>query len=216
MLYFVKTPKWLKILYPNRIWEMDVHKKEIYLTFDDGPHNTITSFVLNELKKYNALATFFCIGNNVINNPAVYQRIIDEGHAVGNHTQQHLNGYQKLDKVYVDDILEASKSIDSNLFRPPYGRIKPYQAKIITTLKNPYKIIMWTLLSGDFDTTLSPERCFENVVFKISNGSIVVFHDSEKAAERMMFALPKVLKTFSDKGYVFKKLAVTKINNKAV
>ena len=206
MFYFVKTPKWLQFLYPNRIWEMDVNKKEIYLTFDDGPHLTITNFVLDELKKYNALATFFCIGNNALKYPEVYQRILTEGHAVGNHTQQHLNGYKTSDKVYVNDILEASKNIKSNLFRPPYGRIKAFQAKVITTLARPYKIIMWTLLSGDFDTSITPERCFENVAFKISNGSIIVFHDSEKAADRMMYALPKLLKKFSEMGFSFKKL----------
>ena len=206
MFYFVKSPRWLQMLYPNRIWQMDKHKKEIYLTFDDGPHAGITDFVLNELKQYNAEATFFCIGNNVLKYPEVYCRIIDEGHSVGNHTQQHLNGYTTTDKIYVDGILEASNYIDSNLFRPPYGKLKTFQAKIITTLNKPFKIIMWTILSGDFDISLSPQRCLENVVFKISNGAIVVFHDSEKAAERMMYALPKVLKTLTDKGYSFKKL----------
>ena len=206
MLYFVKTPRWLQMLYPKRIWEMDKNKKEIYLTFDDGPHASITNFVLDELKQYNAEATFFCIGNNVLKYPDVYRRIIDEGHSVGNHTQHHLNGFVTADKMYVDGILEASNYIDSNLFRPPYGKLKSFQAKIITTLKKPFKIIMWTILSGDFDSSLSPQRCLENVLFKMSNGAIVVFHDSEKAAERMMYALPKVLKTFTDKGYSFKKL----------
>ncbi len=206
MFYFVKTPKWLQYLYPNRLWEMDGAKKEIYLTFDDGPHEEITGFVLDELKKYNAEATFFCIGNNVIKQPEVYERIIAEGHAVGNHTQQHLNGYKTNDKAYVQDILEASKSIKSNLFRPPYGRIKAFQAKAITSVNRPYRIVMWTLLSGDFDKSITPKRCLENVVFKISNGSIIVFHDSEKAAEKLMYALPKILKLFSDQGYRFKKL----------
>ena len=206
MFYFVKSPRWLQMLYPNRIWQMDKHKKEIYLTFDDGPHAGITDFVLNELKQYNAEATFFCIGKNVLKYPEVYRRIIDEGHSVGNHTQQHLNGYTTTDKIYVDGILEASNYIDSNLFRPPYGKLKTFQAKILTTLNKPFKIIMWTILSGDFDISLSPQRCLENVVLKISNGAIVVFHDGEKAAERMMYALPKVLKILTDKGYSFKKL----------
>ena len=190
---------------------MDVNKKEIYLTFDDGPHATITNFVLDELKKYNAEATFFCIGNNVIKNPDVYKRIIDENHGVGNHTHQHLNGFKTNDKLYVDDVFEASKYIDSNLFRPPYGRMKSFQAKLLTHLNNPYKIIMWTLLSGDFDLNISPARCLENVLFKISNGAIVVFHDSEKAAERMMYALPKVLNTLTDKGYTFKKISTLSV-----
>lgn len=186
---------------------MDVTKKEIFLTFDDGPHETVTNFVLDELKKYNASATFFCIGDNVVKYPDVYRRILDEGHAVGNHTQNHLNGFNTDSKIYVDNVLEASKFIDSNLFRPPYGRIKSFQAKVLTQLKKPYKIIMWTILSGDFDFKISPAQCLENVLFKISEGAIVVFHDSEKAAERMMYALPKVLNILSEKGYSFKKIS---------
>jgi peptidoglycan/xylan/chitin deacetylase (PgdA/CDA1 family) len=209
MLYFIKSPKWLQLLYPNRIWQMDKNKKEIYLTFDDGPHATITNFVLDELNKYNAEATFFCVGNNVVKNPDVYNRIIYEGHAVGNHSYSHLNGFKTKDKIYVDDVFEASKYIDSNFFRPPYGRLKIFQAKVLTHLNKPYKIIMWTLLSGDFDLNISPGQCLENVLLKISNGAIVIFHDSEKAAERMIYALPKVLKTLSDKGYTFKKISTS-------
>lgn len=211
MFYFIKIPKWLRLLHPNRVWEMEVAKKEIFLTFDDGPHQDITGFVLDELKKVNAKATFFCIGNNVVKYPEVYRRIVDEGHSVGNHTFNHLNGFNTNNKTYVDDVLEASKYIDSTLFRPPYGRIKTFQAKLLTQLNKPYKIVMWTILSGDFDNSITPERCLENVLFKISNGAIVVFHDSEKAAERMMYALPKVLKTLTDAGYCFKTLPDTHI-----
>ena len=207
MFYFINTPVWLQMLYPKRIWQMDKNKKEIYLTFDDGPHASITNFVLDELKQYNAEATFFCIGKNVADNPSVYKRIINEGHAVGNHTQNHLNGFKTIDKTYVDDVLEASKFIDSDLFRPPFGRLKSFQANILSSIKKPYRIIMWSLLSGDFDSKISPERCLENVLFKISNGAIVVFHDSEKAAKKMMYALPKVLKILSEKGYTFKKIS---------
>ena len=197
----------VKNIIPKRTWQINENTKDIYLTFDDGPHATITNFVLDELKKYNAEATFFCIGKNVVDNLSAYERIINEGHAVGNHTQHHLNWFNTIDKTYIDDVLEASKFIDSDLFRPPYGRLKTFQANILTSLKKPYRIIMWSVLSGDFDLKISPERCLENVLFKISNGAIVVFHDSEKAAERMMYALPKVLKILSQKGYSFRKIS---------
>ena len=206
MLYFVRTPFWLQKLFPDRVWQMSKLEKKIYLTFDDGPHPLHTPFVLDELKKYNAKATFFCIGNNVQLYPQIFKRIIEEGHAIGNHTQQHLNGKKTADDIYVKDIQDAAKYIDSNLFRPPYGRIKSFQAKIITTLNRPYKIIMWTVLSGDFDAEVSVKRCIENVLFKTSNGSIVVFHDSEKAAQKMRGTLPTVLKTYSEKGFSFEKI----------
>lgn len=207
MLYFVRTPTWVQKLFPERIWQMSKLEKKIYLTFDDGPHPLHTPFVLNELRKYNAKATFFCIGKNVLLFPEIFKQIIEEGHAVGNHTQQHLNGKKTADDIYIKDIQEASKYIDSKLFRPPYGRIKSFQAKIITSLKSPYKIVMWTVLCGDFDVEISKERCLENVLFKASNGSIVVFHDSEKAAERMRYTLPAFLKNFSDKGFSFEKIS---------
>lgn len=206
MLYFVRTPLWLQKLFPNRIWQMNKDEKKIYLSFDDGPHPLHTPFVLDTLKKYNAKATFFCIGNNVGLYPEIFKRIIEEGHAIGNHTQQHLNGKKTDDETYIKDIQEASKYIDSNLFRPPYGHITSFQAKIITTLNRPYKIIMWTVLSGDFDQSISQQRCLENVLFKTTNGSIVVFHDSEKAAEKMKATLPAVLKNFSEKGFSFEKI----------
>ena len=206
MLYFVRTPLWLQKLFPNRIWQMNKVEKKIYLSFDDGPHPLHTPFVLDTLKKYNAKATFFCIGNNVGLYPEIFKRIIEEGHAIGNHTQRHLNGQKTGDETYIKDIQEASKYIDSNLFRPPYGRITSFQAKILTTLNRPYKIIMWTVLSGDFDQSISQQRCLENVLFKTTNGSIVVFHDSEKAAEKMKATLPAVLKNFSEKGFSFEKI----------
>lgn len=206
MLYFVRTPGWLQKLFADRIWEMSKLEKKIYLSFDDGPHPLHTAFVLDELKKHNAKATFFCIGNNIQQYPEMFKRIIEEGHAIGNHTHHHLNGKKTADDVYIKDIQEAAKYIDSNLFRPPYGRLKSFQAKIITTLNRPYKIIMWTVLSGDFDPEISTQRCLENVLFKTNNGSIVVFHDSEKASEKMRSTLPVVLRHFSEKGYTFEKI----------
>jgi hypothetical protein len=178
----------------------------MYLSFDDGPHPVITNFVLDELKKYNAKATFFCIGDNVVKYPEVYKRIIDEGHAVGNHTHNHLNGWKTADKKYLDNIDAAKKFIDSDLFRPPYGRITRFQLSQLRLSKYKLKTIMWTLLSGDFDNKISKETCTNNVIVNAKEGAIVVFHDSEKANERVSYALPEVLKYFSNKGYLFEKI----------
>jgi peptidoglycan-N-acetylglucosamine deacetylase len=208
MKYFVKTPWWLKKIYSSYIWDIDTAEKKIYLTFDDGPHPVATPFVLDELKKFNAKATFFCIGKNVEEYPEIYKRILDEGHRTGNHTQNHLNGWQTSNDVYLDNIAKATQYINSELFRPPYGRIKKSQAKKIDTViknKEP-KIIMWDVLSGDFDTTISKERCLNNVVINAKAGSVVVFHDSEKAFKRLEYALPKTLEILAENGYKFEKL----------
>lgn len=204
-MYLVKTPWWLKKLYaPNLTWKIATDAKEIYLTFDDGPHPTITPFVLNCLKQYDAKATFFCIGNNVKQYPNVYQQILNEGHKVGNHTHNHLNGWKTGDIIYLKNIILAQQHIDSTLFRPPYGRIARSQVKELSPV---FKIVMWDVLSGDFDVTLSPQKCFDNVVAKTAPGSIIVFHDSEKAFPRLEYALPKVLAYFVGKGYTMKSIA---------
>ena len=206
--YFVKTPWWLKRIYPGRVWDINITEKIIYLTFDDGPHPVATPFVLDELKKYNAKATFFCIGKNVAEYPEIYKRILNEGHRAGNHTQNHLNGWQTNDAIYLNNIAEATQYINSELFRPPYGRIKKSQAKKIDTViknKEP-KIIMWSVLSGDFDTTISKERCLKNVVTNVKAGAIVVFHDSEKAYQHLEYTLPKALQMLLENGYRFEKL----------
>jgi peptidoglycan/xylan/chitin deacetylase (PgdA/CDA1 family) len=197
--FFVKSPWWLKKLYPHRIWHVATNEKIIYLTFDDGPHPVATPFVLNELKKYNARATFFCIGKNAASYPEIYQRILQEGHQVGNHTYNHLNGWKTDNNLYLENINKAAEYITSNLFRPPYGRLRSSQAKELGN----YKIVMWDVLSGDFEPTVSKETCLRNVTAKTENGSIVVFHDSEKAWEKLHFALPEVLKHFSALGYRF-------------
>ena len=203
--YFVKTPWWLKKIYSSYTWSIRTKKKILYLTFDDGPHPEATPFVLNELKKYNALATFFCIGKNVIEHPAIYKRILDEGHTTGNHTQNHLNGWKTGNDLYMKDISEAAKYIDSGLFRPPYGRITSFQAKHLRSVMNGRnaRVIMWDVLSADFDTTITSEKCMENVIFNAKPGSIVVFHDSRKAFEKIQYILPKILKFFAEKGYFF-------------
>ncbi len=203
--YFVKTPWWLKQLYSSRIWSIDTNEKKIYLTFDDGPHPTITPFVLGELKKYGAKATFFCIGKNVVRYPDVYQQILDEGHRTGNHTQNHLNGWQTVNDIYFSDIEEATLYINSDLFRPPYGRIRSSQAKYIRRAmdKETAKIVMWDVLSGDFDKSTTPEQCLKNVVEKTNDGSVIVFHDSVKAWEKLSYTLPRILEHFSRKGFTF-------------
>lgn len=193
-MYLIQTPKILRALVPSfAIWEKPVLITEpvVYLTFDDGPHPVATPFVLDSLLKYKAGGTFFCIGKNVIEYPEIYHRILDEGHAVGNHTHNHLNGWHTKPDIYVENTQQAAQYINSKLFRPPYGRIKRLQANKLHEMG--YSIVMWSLLSGDFDTEISPERCLENVVFNLKPGDIVVFHDSGKAWERMSYVLPRVL-----------------------
>lgn len=208
MFYLAKTPKWVFKLFSRSIWQISNSEKAIYLTFDDGPHPVITPFVLDELDKYGAKATFFCIGKNVAENPLVYKQILERGHAVGNHTYSHLDGWKTKSSGYCDDVLKARKYIASDLFRPPYGRITMRQHKELLGLEQPFKLVMWTVLSGDFDAGLSPEQCYKNVLDNVKSGSVVVFHDSEKANTRMRYSLKEMLKYFSELGFVFKKIEV--------
>lgn len=210
-MYLVKTPWWLKAIYPKLIWQMPIQEKVIYLSFDDGPHEKATPFVLDTLACYNAKASFFCIGKNVLELPAIYERILNEGHSVGNHTQHHSNGWKVSDEAYFSEIDQAATLIQSNLFRPPYGKIKRSQiCKLMSTTnaqtnfeQSAYTIIMWSVLSGDFDTTINAAACTNNVLKNACPGSIVVFHDSTKAWDRMSVALPAVLEHFSGLGYRF-------------
>ena len=183
-------------------------ERTIYLSFDDGPHPEITPFVLDELKKYNAQASFFCVGENVVLYPEVYKQILEEGHVVGNHTYSHPNGWKTIVEEYWNDISAACQYIDSNLFRPPYGRIKTGQANGLKKAMNndDARIIMWDVLSADFDTRFSPQQCFCNVVNNCTNGSIVVFHDSEKAFPNLKYSFPNALKKLSKEGYSFKSI----------
>lgn len=206
--YLVKTPRILKAAYNRGVWHIDHAPNSVFITFDDGPHPEITPFVLDELKKANAKATFFCIGNNVEKHPEIYQRILDEGHQVGNHTQNHKNGWSTDNAVYYRDILSAAKLIDSKLFRPPYGRITYAQGIGIEKLLPDTKIIMWDVLSGDFDTKLTPEDCLKNVTAHTKEGSIIVFHDSEKAFERLEYALPKFLAHCQAQNWEMKSLSL--------
>ena len=207
-LYFVSTRWWLRKFFPGCIWDIKTKEKIIYLSFDDGPHPTITPFVLNELKKYNAKATFFCIGDNVRKFPDIYQQVINEGHAIGNHTMHHINGWKNTDEDYLKDISEAKKYIDSSLFRPPYGRVKRSQLRQLPTANYKLSTVMWSVLAGDWVATLTPQKCFEQVKNNVYPGCIIVFHDSEKANERMSYALPKLLDHFSKLGYRFKKIEI--------
>lgn len=208
MKYFVKTPWWLKKIYPAYTWNIKKDEKVIYLTFDDGPHEKATLFVLDQLAKYKATASFFCIGKNVVSLPGIYKRIVDEGHTVGNHTYNHLNGWKTADEEYLKDVAEAAKYIDTPLFRPPYGRIGSFQVKnIAVAMQHPSaKIIMWDVLSGDFDEKITKDQCLKNVIVNAKKGSIVVFHDSEKAFPLLEFCLPKTLEFFSIKGFRFEGL----------
>jgi peptidoglycan-N-acetylglucosamine deacetylase len=196
------------MMYPERCWSIATKEKVIYLTFDDGPHTVATSFVLDTLQAHSAKATFFCIGKNVEANQAIYKRILDEGHAVGNHTQNHLNGWKTDNTTYLANVKGATKWIDSALFRPPYGRITSFQAKQIKKVMSSEnaKVVMWDVLSADFDEELTGEDCLKNVLLNTKQGSIVVFHDSEKAMKRLQYALPRVLDVFEKKGYRFEKL----------
>lgn len=205
----------MRALYPDFIWNIKRDEKVIYLTFDDGPIPDITEFVLEELAKYQAKATFFCIGDNVRKHPEVFQKIIQQGHAVGNHTFNHLKGWKTEDELYLKNFKECEAILENGFqikndslftkkkFRPPYGRIKKSQAK---TILPSHEIIMWDVLSGDFSQELSPEKVLKKTMQHTENGSIVLFHDSIKANTNMSYALPRVLSHFSEKGFTFKAL----------
>jgi len=204
MFYLAKTPAFIKKLYPECLWDVKTIENIIYLTFDDGPTPEVTFYVLDELKKYNAKATFFCIGKNVKEHFDIYKRIIAEGHKPGNHTFNHLNGWKTDDREYLEDIKQAANIIDSEYFRPPYGRITKFQLKALQGENYKLKTVMWSVLSGDFDVKISPENCYLNVIKNVKPGAIVVFHDSLKAFARLKYALPRVLDFFSEKGFQFK------------
>ncbi len=203
MMYFVKTPYLLKKLYPSALlWNKSRVDKVIYLTFDDGPIPIVTPWVLKTLKTFNVKATFFCIGDNINKHPDIFKNLIADNHAIGNHTFNHLNGWKTADSDYLNNISICKQYIDTMLFRPPYGRIKKSQIDKLLSAKET-KIIMWDVLSGDFDTRLAPEKCLKNVLKHTENGSIVVFHDSLKAFDRLEYTLPKALEYWQKVGYSF-------------
>jgi peptidoglycan/xylan/chitin deacetylase (PgdA/CDA1 family) len=201
MTYLYKTPRLLKWYYPDLIWDFTSAEKCVYLTFDDGPTKEYTHWILKQLKVFNAKATFFCIGNNVETCKDEFQDILDEGHAVGNHTYNHMNGWSNSLLSYLRDVRKCDEAFKSKLFRPPHGRMSNKQSAALT---KEYKIIMWDVLSGDFDTNLSGEDCYNAVVDSVVNGSIIVFHDSKKADARLKIALPMVLAELTARGFTFK------------
>ena len=203
MLKLIKIPSFIQCLSPSLLWKNKSDSKTIYLTFDDGPCNTLSPFLLDELKKYKAKATFFYLGSQVEKYPQLVKRCLEENHQIGNHTYSHANGWKTKNNEYYQDIEKANKLINSNLFRPPYGRIKPSQ---INHLKKKYKIIMWDVLSWDFDKETSAEECYNNVINNTKSGSIIVLHENEKSAKTVKEVLPKVLNYFSSKGFKFERL----------
>jgi peptidoglycan/xylan/chitin deacetylase (PgdA/CDA1 family) len=200
VMYLVKTPFWLPWLYPELVWHKSRKNKCIHLTFDDGPVPDVTPFVLATLKSSGVKATFFCIGDNVRKHPDIFEQILSDGHRVGNHTHNHLKGWETSDDLYLENVKECADLVHSDLFRPPYGRATKSQYSILNTQ---YSVIMWDVLSGDFDTSLRPEKCLQNVIKSAGNGSIVVFHDSIKAFPRLQYTLPRALKWWQEEGYEF-------------
>lgn len=244
--FLVKYPSILKKLYPERITRLNT-PKTLYLTFDDGPIPEITPWVLTQLKKYNAKATFFCIGDNIRKHKDIYKQIIEQKHRIGNHSFNHLNGWKTNTDFYVENVLKAEEAIIENstrkkekreknqdsrnkkpnpqlatcnsqpatrnshpatqnpkLFRPPYGKIKNSQAAKLVNLN--YSIVMWDVLSGDFDKTITAEKCFKNVIKHTKEGSTIVFHDSLKASKNLKAVLPKILEYYTERGFQFEPL----------
>ena len=211
-LYWIKTPQIIKRLFSNQVWDIPNKENKIYLTFDDGPTPEITEWVLGILKENNIKATFFCIGKNIKKYPDIFNNVINNGHRTGNHTFNHKNGWKTTNFEYLQNIelcqseilsrkLSGLKSEILNLFRPPYGKIRPSQSKKLQ--KKGYKIIMWDILTADFDESISKEKCLENATQKVTPGSIIVFHDSVKAFANLEYALPKAIQILKEKGFVF-------------
>jgi peptidoglycan/xylan/chitin deacetylase (PgdA/CDA1 family) len=212
---FFRTPSLLPVLFPQLIWRADSSEKKIFLTFDDGPIPGPTEFVLDTLRSFHAKATFFCIGDNVRKHPQIFEKITESGHAIGNHTFNHIKGWGSTTSQYVENIklCEAEfdkfsnrtiidQSTNQKKFRPPYGRITLNQ---ISALKE-YQIIMWDVLTRDYSKSYTPQQCLHYSVNAARQGSIVVFHDSLKAEKNLTFALPRLIEHFSKMGFSFEAL----------
>lgn len=212
-LMWVKTNRLIKWIFPKYVWEIPNKENKIYLTFDDGPIPEITEWVLDLLKEEKIKATFFCIGDNIQKNPGVFKRIIAEGHTIGNHTFNHLKGWNFSTEEYLENTILCENAIASNteiknqkskIFRPPYGKIKFSQSRKLR--KSGYKIIMWDVLSVDYDKEVTAEQCLENIIKNTISGSIIVCHDSIKAFKNLEYALPKAIKQLKSKGFVFERI----------
>jgi peptidoglycan/xylan/chitin deacetylase (PgdA/CDA1 family) len=202
--YWIKTNALIKRVFSKYIWDIPNKENKIYLTFDDGPTPKVTEWVLNELQKHNAKATFFCIGKNIKKYPGIFKKITNDGHSIGNHTFNHRNGWKTTTKDYLENIKLCDSTIKnqkSKLFRPPYGKIKPKQSYRLR--KMGYAIIMWDILSADFDQTITPQHCLDNVLRNVKSGSIIVFHDSQKAFRNLEYILPRVLEELKSKAFTF-------------
>lgn len=206
--YWIKTNSFIRWLFSKYIWNIPTKDKKVYLTFDDGPTPEITTWVLETLRKKGAKATFFCIGKNAVQHPDILHKILSEGHTIGNHTQNHVNGWTQSKEDYLEDVFFCEKVFENypkilkqktRLFRPPYGKIKKSQATVLVQLG--YKIIMWDVLSADFDLKITKEQCLNNVLSNIKSGSIVVFHDSVKSFKNLEYVLPKTIDFLREKGY---------------
>ena len=202
-MYLTKTPKLIQNLFPHFMWNVPSVDKVLYLTFDDGPIPEVTPWVLETLKTYNAKVTFFCVGDNVKKYPSLLSSIVSEGHSVGNHTFNHLNGWDTDNLAYFHNIRNCARLVKSSLFRPPYGRMTPKQSQFLT---RHYKVVMWDVLSGDFDDSISKDECLNNVLNSSQIGSIIVFHDSLKAEQKLKYTLPRVIEHFQNIGYRFERL----------
>jgi len=199
-MHFVRPLFLLKLIYPELVWRKNKAKKNIYLTFDDGPIPEITPWVLDCLKDKQIKATFFCVGENIKKNPQLLERIKNEGHQIGNHTMNHLKGWDTDSRKYLANIQECQNFTGTNLFRPPYGRAKKKQ---LSDIKQKYQIIMWDVLTGDYNPLITPEQCLKNTIKYCRNGSIIVFHDNIKAIDNLKYALPKAIDTLLAEGYIF-------------
>lgn len=203
MWYPVKSPFWLHWLYPRLLWHHSRDIPHLFLTFDDGPIPDVTPEILNILKGYDIQATFFCVGDNIRKHPDIFQRISDEGHRIGNHTHNHLKGWKTSFEEYLENVEACNQLTQTDLFRPPYGRGTKKQYR---ELEKQYRIVMWDVMSGDFDPGISPDQCLKNVLNHTENGSIIVFHDNIKARERVLYALPRAIEHWLEQGYNFKTL----------